>query len=88
MLSRRYLVLTALAANAAPIARAFAAESRTFDAGSFAAAQKAGKPILVAIHASWCPTCKAGGVVKLVGICRDAISGGVRLSDQAARSIG
>lgn len=29
-----------------------------------------------------------GGVVKLVGICRDAISGGVRLSDQAARSIG
>ena len=27
--------------------------------GSFAAAQKAGKPILVAIHASWCPTCKA-----------------------------
>jgi thioredoxin len=59
MLSRRYLVLTALAANAAPIARAFAAESRTFDAGSFAAAQKAGKPILVAIHASWCPTCKA-----------------------------
>jgi hypothetical protein len=29
-----------------------------------------------------------GGVVKLVGICCDAISGGVRLSDQAARSIG
>jgi thiol-disulfide isomerase/thioredoxin len=26
---------------------------------AFAAAQKAGKPILVAIHASWCPTCKA-----------------------------
>jgi hypothetical protein len=29
-----------------------------------------------------------GGVVKLVGICCDAISGGVRLSDQATRSIG
>ena len=26
--------------------------------------------------------------MKLVGICCDAISGGVRLSDQAARSIG
>jgi thiol-disulfide isomerase/thioredoxin len=34
-------------------------ETKTFDAKSFAAAQKAGKPILVAIHASWCPTCKA-----------------------------
>jgi thioredoxin 1 len=26
---------------------------------SFAAAQKAGSPIFVAVHASWCPTCKA-----------------------------
>jgi thioredoxin 1 len=25
----------------------------------FQAAQKAGKPILVEIHASWCPTCRA-----------------------------
>jgi thiol-disulfide isomerase/thioredoxin len=59
MLSRRSLVLAAIAANVAPIASAFAAETRAFDSGSFAAAQKAGKPILVAIHASWCPTCKA-----------------------------
>jgi len=59
MLSRRCLVLAAIAANVAPIASVFAAETRTFDPGSFAAAQKAGKPILVAIHASWCPTCKA-----------------------------
>ena len=59
MLSRRSLVLAAIAVNVAPIASAFAAETRTFDSGSFAAAQKAGKPILVAIHASWCPTCKA-----------------------------
>ena len=59
MLSRRSLVLAAIAVNVAPIASAFAAETRTFDLGSFAAAQKAGKPILVAIHASWCPTCKA-----------------------------
>ena len=34
------------------------------------------------------PKTMLGGVVKLVGICRDAISGGMRLSDQAARSIG
>jgi thioredoxin 1 len=27
-----------------------------FNAKAFADAQKAGKPILVAIHASWCPT--------------------------------
>ena len=59
MLSRRSLVFAAIAANTAPIALALAAETRTFDSGSFAAAQKAGKPILVAIHASWCPTCKA-----------------------------
>ena len=58
MLSRRSLVFAAIAANTAPIALALAAETRTFDSGSFAAAQKAGKPILVAIHASWCPTCK------------------------------
>src|SRR6516165_6413440 len=59
MLSRRSLLLAAIAANAAPIALAFAAETRTFDTASFTAAQKSGKPILVAIHASWCPTCKA-----------------------------
>ena len=59
MRSRRSFVLAAIAANAAPIALAFATETRTFDAVSFAATQKAGKPILVAIHASWCPTCAA-----------------------------
>jgi len=59
MRSRRSFVLAAIAASAAPIALAFATETRTFDAVSFAATQKAGKPILVAIHASWCPTCAA-----------------------------
>jgi len=59
MLSRRSFVLAAIAANAAPIALASAAETRTFDSGSFTAAQNARKPILVAIHASWCPTCAA-----------------------------
>ena len=59
MLSRRSVVFAAIAASAALVAPAFATETRTFDLEAFAAAQKAGKPILVAIHASWCPTCKA-----------------------------
>ena len=59
MLSRRSVIFAVVAASAALIAPAFAAETRTFDPVSFAAAQKAGKPIFVAIHASWCPTCKA-----------------------------
>lgn len=36
-----------------------AAGPQPFDGKAFAAAQTAGKPILVEIHASWCPTCKA-----------------------------
>ena len=38
---------------------AHAADKLNYDAKSFAAAQAAGKPILVEIHATWCPTCKA-----------------------------
>jgi thiol-disulfide isomerase/thioredoxin len=59
MLSRRSVVFAAIAASATLIAPAFATETKIFDLESFAAAQKAGKPILIAIHASWCPTCKA-----------------------------
>jgi len=59
MLSRRSVLFATVAASAAFVAPAMATETRTFDPESFAAAQKAGKPILVAIHASWCPTCKA-----------------------------
>ena len=56
MLSRR---LTLAAALFAVSGRAFAqgATSVAFDQAAFAAAQKAGKPILVDIWASWCPTC-------------------------------
>lgn len=36
-----------------------AAETVNYNAKAFAAAQAAGKPILVEIHATWCPTCKA-----------------------------
>jgi thioredoxin len=58
MHSRRS-VLFATVATISALAPAFAAETKTFESASFAAAQQAGKPILVAIHASWCPTCKA-----------------------------
>ena len=61
MLSRRsvlssILLATAGAAVATPV---FAVDPQPFDNQAFAAAQKAGKPIFVAIHATWCPTCKA-----------------------------
>jgi len=61
MLSRRSIIVVfaTVALGSALVAPAFATETKTFDPASFAAAQKAGKPILVAIHASWCPTCKA-----------------------------
>ena len=35
------------------------AAEQPFDQASFDALQKQGKPILVMIHADWCPTCKA-----------------------------
>ena len=57
MLSRRAL---ALALVALPVTVcAFAAEKVGYSPDAFDAAQKAGKPILVEIHAPWCPTCKA-----------------------------
>ena len=59
MLSRRSVLFTAVAAGTALVAPAYATETKAFDAASFDAAQKAGRPIFVAIHASWCPTCKA-----------------------------
>src|SRR5262249_2247480 len=59
MLSRRSILIFTIVATAAAISPAFAASPQPFNAQAFTDAQKAGKPILVAIHASWCPTCKA-----------------------------
>jgi len=59
MLTRRSILIASLVAGAFTMSPALAETVPTFDAKAFADAQKAGKPILVAIHASWCPTCKA-----------------------------
>ncbi|MGE0853239.1 MAG: thioredoxin family protein [Hyphomicrobiaceae bacterium] len=39
------------------ISVSWAGEAQPFSADEFAAAQTAGKPIIVEIHASWCPVC-------------------------------
>ncbi len=59
MLSRRSVLIAAAVLGAGGLAPAFAASQQPYDAKAFADAQKEGRPILVAIHASWCPTCKA-----------------------------
>lgn len=60
MLSRRHfaLALFTLPVLSAPW-RALAAVKAEYTAAAFDAAQQAGKPILVVVHASWCPTCRA-----------------------------
>jgi thiol-disulfide isomerase/thioredoxin len=59
MLSRRSILLAAIAASTVAAAPAYAASPQPFNDAAFAEAQKAGKPIFIAIHASWCPICKA-----------------------------
>src|SRR5215510_6427169 len=59
MLSRRSILIATVVVMAAAASPVFAASPQPFNAQAFADAQKAGKPILIAIHASWCPTCKA-----------------------------
>jgi len=51
-----FLVVPTVVA-AAPAAAA-AAAVRPFDQAAFNEAQKAGKPILVWVHAPWCPVCR------------------------------
>ena len=57
MLSRRSLLAALTGASAILVSPALATETETYAPEAFAAAQKAGKPIFVGIHASWCPTC-------------------------------
>ncbi len=59
MISRRTIFVASFAFAALATTVARAAEQKAYNAAAFDAAQKAGKPILVVVHASWCPTCKA-----------------------------
>lgn len=51
--------IVALAALMAVSALSLASPLQPFDAKAFDALTASGKPVVVAVHASWCPTCKA-----------------------------
>jgi thiol-disulfide isomerase/thioredoxin len=57
-ISRRAIIPIALALSVFA-SLAVAGEKSGFTQAAFQTAQKAGKPVLVEITASWCPTCKA-----------------------------
>ena len=59
MLSCRTVLASAVVMVATAAIPALAAETVPYTSAAFDAAQKAGKSILVEIHAPWCPTCKA-----------------------------
>jgi thioredoxin 1 len=59
MASRIVTLLAAAGTLALSFGMARAADEQPFSAKAFAAAEEAGKPILIEVHASWCPTCKA-----------------------------
>jgi thioredoxin 1 len=59
MLSCRTVIASAVILVATAAIPALAAETVPYTPAAFDAAQKAGKSILVEIHAPWCPTCKA-----------------------------
>jgi thioredoxin 1 len=54
---RRTLLLAAALAALLGSAPAFAATELPFTQAAFSAAQKGNEPILVWVHATWCPTC-------------------------------
>lgn len=62
VLSRRFFngtVIVAALAAAGLSSSAWANATVPFSAEAFKAAQASGSPILIEIHADWCPTCKA-----------------------------
>jgi thioredoxin 1 len=59
MKSRLLAIFAALVFSTA----AYALEVKPYDAAAFKAAQAAGAPTVIHIHAEWCPTCKAQDVV-------------------------
>jgi thioredoxin-like negative regulator of GroEL len=62
ILTRRFLngaLIAGALAVAAPFAPSWANTAVPFSVEAFKTAQASGSPILVEIHADWCPTCKA-----------------------------
>jgi thiol-disulfide isomerase/thioredoxin len=60
MLSKRTLIAGLALCLTLPLASAASAsDKKPFTAAAFEAAQAGGKPILIDVSASWCPTCKA-----------------------------
>jgi len=60
MLSRRRFIASTLVASTLIVASAASASERIdYSPAAFDAAQRAGRSILVEIHAPWCPTCRA-----------------------------
>ncbi|MGE3991534.1 thioredoxin family protein [Pseudorhodoplanes sp.] len=70
MLSKRnFLVMSGLVLALGWASAASARDKTPFTPAAFEAAQVAGKPILIDVSASWCPTCKAQAPIlsKLLG---------------------
>ncbi|MCA0422631.1 MAG: thioredoxin family protein [Proteobacteria bacterium] len=59
MINRRSVVAGFAALGSLPVHLALAAPGTAFSDAAFTAAQKAGKSILLVVHAPWCPTCRA-----------------------------
>ncbi|CCD92024.1 putative Thioredoxin (H-type,TRX-H) [Bradyrhizobium sp. ORS 375] len=59
--SRKFFAAAAVATTVAVagLGQAFAVDTTPYSDAAFKAAQTAGQPILIEIHAGWCPTCKA-----------------------------
>ncbi len=58
MLMRLRALAPLLVVSLFAVGKALAGEA-AFDAAKFDALQKTGKPVLISVHAEWCPTCKA-----------------------------
>jgi thiol:disulfide interchange protein len=67
-LNRRLFAASALAATfaallAVPVLPVHAAEFKPYDNAAFNALQAAGKPVVIHVHADWCPTCKLQALI-------------------------
>jgi thioredoxin 1 len=66
---RNLLAVLGLCLTLPFVSAAVAADKKPFTPAAFEAAQASGKPILIDVSASWCPTCKAQAPIlsKLMG---------------------